>query len=152
MKLAIIPCSCCLEIRTLNFHLIILDLSRFLDNLGNIVRLVVRCHKGFQLEIPESVSYDRHACLSLNKRDAGSACNTPTPLNISNLGELPMPGTNLAQHEQHLKSLESSLTEICKHHHQALGIIKESWDTTLNLFIVIERLRKTSLLVGKEEQ
>ena len=65
--------------------------------------------------------------------------------------ELLMPGINLAQHEQYLKSLESSLTEICKHHHQALEIMKESWDSTLNLFVVIEGLRKTSFLLGKEE-
>lgn len=63
-----------------------------------------------------------------------------------------MSGTNLAQYEQYLKSLESSLREICDYHHQALETMKQSWNVTLQLFTISENLRKTGFALEKEEQ
>ena len=69
-----------------------------------------------------------------------------------------MSRTNLAQHEQYLKSLEHSLTEICDHHKQAFetmnqswNLINQSWDMTLNLFGIMEHLRQTRFALEKEE-
>ena len=62
-----------------------------------------------------------------------------------------MSGTNLAQHEQYLKSLESSLKQICDYHHQTIEMTKHSWNLTLQLFATTENLRKTRSSLEKEE-
>ncbi len=59
---------------------------------------------------------------------------------------------NLAPHEQYLKSLESSLKEICDYHHQAITTMKQSWDLTLELFLVADDLREAWIALEKEEQ
>ena len=63
-----------------------------------------------------------------------------------------MAKTNLAQHEQHLKSLETSLKEICDHHKQLYDLIHESWTLTMEQFVVTDHLRATRLAFEKNSQ
>lgn len=63
-----------------------------------------------------------------------------------------MAKTNLAQHEQHLKLLETSTKEICDKHKQidetiryAWTMLNEMWGMTMQLFVVIEEVRHTRL-------
>ena len=58
---------------------------------------------------------------------------------------------NLAQHEQNLKLLESSIREICDHHKQMDNLVRESWTKTMQLFVVADDLRTTRLAFEKAE-
>ena len=62
-----------------------------------------------------------------------------------------MAKTNLAQHEQHLKLLETSIREICGHHKQLYDLVHESWTKAMQLFLVTDDLRETRLEFEKEE-
>lgn len=73
--------------------------------------------------------------------------------------QLIMVKTNLAQHEQHLKSLETSLREICERHKHAQegtqdtwGVLTEIWSMIMKLFVIIEDLRLTRLELEKGSQ
>jgi hypothetical protein len=59
---------------------------------------------------------------------------------------------NLSQHEQHLKSLEKSLREICDKHKQVYDLVHESWTLTMEQFVVTDHLRTTRLEFEKESQ
>jgi hypothetical protein len=59
---------------------------------------------------------------------------------------------NLAQHEEHLKSLEASLRKICEHCLQAEQFVKESWHLSMELFVIAEDLRKTRLDIEKDNR
>lgn len=66
---------------------------------------------------------------------------------------------NLAQHEQHLKSLETSIKEICDKHrevndvlHDSWNMLNEMWSMTLKLFVVVEDVRQASLVFEKSSQ
>ncbi|NBT86498.1 MAG: hypothetical protein EBT45_08430 [Alphaproteobacteria bacterium] len=68
-----------------------------------------------------------------------------------------MAKSNVAQHEQHLKSLESSIKEICDKHRDTQEAIHDTWKTlndmwsmTMQLFVVIEEVRETRLEFEKE--
>lgn len=63
-----------------------------------------------------------------------------------------MAKTNLAQHEQHLKSLEKSLKEICDKHQQLYHLVHQSWTLTMEQFIVTDHLRTTGLAFEKDSQ
>jgi hypothetical protein len=63
-----------------------------------------------------------------------------------------MSAHNLARHEQHLKSLETSLREICQTCIQAEQFVKEAWHLSMELFVVVEDLRKTRLEIEKEKR
>lgn len=70
-----------------------------------------------------------------------------------------MAKTNLAQHEQHLKSLETSIKEICDKHrevndvlHDSWNMLNEMWSMTLKLFVVVEDVRQTCLEFEKNSQ
>ena len=60
-----------------------------------------------------------------------------------------MSAHNLARHEQHLKSLETSLREICQTCIQAEQFVKEAWHLSMELFLVVEDLRKARLELEK---
>ena len=69
-----------------------------------------------------------------------------------------MAKTNLTQHEQHLKSLEMSIKEICDKHrevndvlHDSWNMLNKMWSITLQLFVIIEDLRHVRLEFKKEE-
>jgi hypothetical protein len=59
---------------------------------------------------------------------------------------------NLAQHEQHLKSLEKSIREICDHHKQLYDLVHDSWTKAMQLFLVTDDLRATRLEFEKDSQ
>lgn len=77
-----------------------------------------------------------------------------------------MANTNLAQHEQYLKSLEHILKEIGDQHkliHDSLvelqsyslavrDNVNQSWSKVLNLFVVVDKLRSSRLELEKERQ
>jgi septal ring factor EnvC (AmiA/AmiB activator) len=77
-----------------------------------------------------------------------------------------MANTNLAQHEQILKSLEQSLKEIGDQHkmvyeslaklhtssRQAWDDVNAAWSKIVKLFVTIEELRSTRLKFEQEEQ
>jgi hypothetical protein len=70
-----------------------------------------------------------------------------------------MAKTNLAQHEQHLKSLETSIKEICDKHrevndvlHDSWNMLNEMWSMTLKLFVVVEDVRQVRLEFEKNSQ
>lgn len=70
-----------------------------------------------------------------------------------------MAKTNLAQHEQHLKSLETSIKEICDKHrevndvlHDSWSMLNEMWSMTLKLFVVVEDVRQARLEFEKKSQ
>ena len=63
-----------------------------------------------------------------------------------------MATTNLSQHEQHLKSLEKSIREICDYHKQMYDLVHESWTKAMQLFLVTDDLRETRLELEKESQ
>jgi len=58
---------------------------------------------------------------------------------------------NLAQHEQHLKSLEKSIREICDDHKQMYELVHQSWTKAMQLFVIIDDVRTTRLDFEKEE-
>ena len=60
-----------------------------------------------------------------------------------------MADINLADFEQHLKSLESSLNLICEHALRAEQFSKHAWQLAIETFHTAERLRQTAL---KQEQ
>jgi hypothetical protein len=62
-----------------------------------------------------------------------------------------MAGKNLAQHEQHLKSLEKSIREICNDHKQMYELVHQSWTKAMQLFVIIDDVRTTLLDFEKEE-
>jgi hypothetical protein len=63
-----------------------------------------------------------------------------------------MSKTNLAQHEQYLKSLEKSLRAICDKHKQLYELVHESWTLTMEQFVVADHLRTTRLEFEKDSQ
>jgi hypothetical protein len=63
-----------------------------------------------------------------------------------------MAKTNLAQHEQHLKSLEKSLKEICDKHQQLYHLVRQSWTLTMEQFVTVDKLRATRIDFEKESQ
>ena len=63
-----------------------------------------------------------------------------------------MSAHNLARHEQYLKSLETSLREICQTCIQAEQFVKEAWHLSMELFVVVEDLRKTRVELEKEKR
>lgn len=79
---------------------------------------------------------------------------------------LKMANTNLAQHEQYLKSLEhilkeigdqhklihDSLVELQSHSRAARDNVNQSWSKVLNLFVVVDKLRSSQLEFEKERQ
>ena len=62
-----------------------------------------------------------------------------------------MAKTNLAQHEQHLKSLETSIREICDDHKQMYELVHQSWTKSMQLFVMTDDLRATRLEFEKQE-
>ena len=65
---------------------------------------------------------------------------------------------NLAQHEQHLKSLETSIKEICDKHrevndvlHDSWNMLNKMWSITLQLFVIVKDLRHVRLEFKKED-
>ncbi len=62
-----------------------------------------------------------------------------------------MAKTNLAQHEQHLKSLETSIREICDDHKQMYELVHQSWTKSMQLFVITDDLRSTRLEFEKKE-
>jgi hypothetical protein len=62
-----------------------------------------------------------------------------------------MAAKNLAQHEQHLKSLEKSIREICNDHKQMYELVHQSWTKAMQLFVIIDDVRTTLLDFEKEE-
>ena len=63
-----------------------------------------------------------------------------------------MAKTNLAQHEQHLKSLEKSLKEICDKHQQLYHLVHQSWTLTMEQFVTVDNLRASRLAFEKDSQ
>jgi hypothetical protein len=61
-----------------------------------------------------------------------------------------MAKTNLAQHEQHLKSLETSIREICDDHKQMYELVHQSWTKSMQLFVITDDLRSTRLEFEKK--
>lgn len=75
-----------------------------------------------------------------------------------------MANSNLAQHEQLLKSLELTLKEIGDQHklvhdilsviqtnvHEASSHVNTSWSKVVNLFVTCDQLRSTRLELEKE--
>jgi hypothetical protein len=62
-----------------------------------------------------------------------------------------MAKTNLAQHEQHLKSLQTSIREICDDHKQMYELVHQSWTKSMQLFVITDDLRSTRLEFEKTE-
>lgn len=62
-----------------------------------------------------------------------------------------MAKTNLAQHEQHLKHLETSIREICDDHKQMYELVHQSWTKSMQLFVITDDLRSTRLEFEKKE-
>lgn len=67
--------------------------------------------------------------------------------------------TNLSQHEQHLKSLETSIREICDKHKQVQegiqdtwSFLNEIWSLSMKLFVLVEDVRATRLELEKGSQ
>jgi hypothetical protein len=60
--------------------------------------------------------------------------------------------TNLAQHEQHLKLLESSIREICDYLKQAYDRLHEASNLSFKLFLIASDLRETRLEFEKDSQ
>ena len=63
-----------------------------------------------------------------------------------------MSKTNLAQHEQYLKHLETSLKEICDTHKQMDDLMRHSWTMVMQLFIVADDLRTARLAFEQHPQ
>ena len=59
--------------------------------------------------------------------------------------ELIMVKTNLSQHEQHLKHLESSLRELCESTLRAEQFSKHAWTLAMETFLIADNLRKNRL-------
>ena len=53
--------------------------------------------------------------------------------------------TNLSQHEQHLKHLESSLRELCESTLRAEQFSKHAWTLAMETFLIADNLRKNRL-------
>jgi hypothetical protein len=62
-----------------------------------------------------------------------------------------MAKTNLAQHEQYLKNLETSIREICDDHKQMYELVHQSWTKSMQLFVITDDLRSTRLEFEKKE-
>jgi hypothetical protein len=89
--------------------------------------------------------------LIVSRRDKAKVHSFTLPLTTINFGELMMASKNLAQHEQNLKLLESSIREICDHQKQMDHLVRESWTKTMQLFVVADDLRTTRLAFEKVE-
>ena len=63
----------------------------------------------------------------------------------STVMELIMVTTNLSQHEQHLKHLESSLRDICEATLRAEQFSKHAWTLAMETFLIADNLRKNRL-------
>ena len=59
---------------------------------------------------------------------------------------------NVAQHEQQLKRLETSIREICDDHKKISDLVHESWTKSMQLFVMTDDLRTSRLEFEKHAQ